>query len=106
MRNGFLPRREILTGIGPVEVQVPKARDRAGRGRVFRSELVPRWLARERSAGEAAVPPERAPARAPILQCLFEGLKLRETREPDLDRALLSAALHEFVPLLLKPQRR
>jgi hypothetical protein len=43
------------------------------------------------------------PARALMLQCLVEGLKVRETREPGLDRALLSAALHEFVPLLLKP---
>ena len=43
------------------------------------------------------------PGRALLLQCLFEGLKLRETREPELDRELLSAALHEFVPLLLKP---
>ena len=27
VRNGYLPEREILTGIGPVSVQVPKVRD-------------------------------------------------------------------------------
>ena len=36
-----------------------------------------------------------------IVQCLVEGLKVRETREPNLDRALLAEALHEFVPMLL-----
>lgn len=61
------------------------------------------WLTRDRSAGGHALPAAAAPGRALLLQCLFEGLKLRETREPDLDRALLSSALHEFVPLLLKP---
>ena len=61
------------------------------------------WLTRDRSAGGHALPAASAPGRALLLQCLFEGLKLRETREPELDRELLSAALHEFVPLLLKP---
>ncbi|MDY6972470.1 MAG: transposase [Thermodesulfobacteriota bacterium] len=28
VRNGYLPEREIQTGIGPVEVKVPRARDR------------------------------------------------------------------------------
>lgn len=68
----------------------------------LRSALVG-WLARARSSGGEAVPIAQAPARALILQCLFEGLKLRETREPDLDRELLARALREFVPLLLKP---
>ena len=36
VRNGFLPRRNVQTGIGPVPVQVPRVRDRA----------VPRSLAR------------------------------------------------------------
>ncbi|MBK8639597.1 MAG: hypothetical protein IPN92_15465 [Chromatiaceae bacterium] len=30
VRNGYLPAREILTPVGPVEVQVPKVRDRSG----------------------------------------------------------------------------
>jgi len=28
VRNGYLPEREIQTGIGPVAVRVPRARDR------------------------------------------------------------------------------
>ena len=31
VRNGYLPEREILTGIGPVSVRAPKVRDRSGR---------------------------------------------------------------------------
>lgn len=49
------------------------------------------------------LPADIAPARALMLQTLVEGLKLRETREPDLDRALLRAALEDVVPLLLNP---
>ena len=29
VRNGYLPQRAILTGVGPVEVKKPKARDRS-----------------------------------------------------------------------------
>ena len=61
------------------------------------------WLVRSKRDGGHGLPAEAAPARALILQCLFEGLKLRETREPQLDRALLTAALQEFVPRLLNP---
>ncbi len=61
------------------------------------------WLMRDKQAGGHELPADLAPARALLLQCLFEGLKLRETREPQLDRTLLTAALREFVPLLLKP---
>jgi transposase-like protein len=28
VRNGYLPEREIMTGIGPVDIKVPKTRDR------------------------------------------------------------------------------
>ena len=30
VRNGYLPSREILTGIGPVRVRVPRTRDMSG----------------------------------------------------------------------------
>ena len=30
VRNGYLPKREILTGIGPVSVHIPKIRSRDG----------------------------------------------------------------------------
>jgi transposase-like protein len=44
VRNGFQPEREVLTGIGAVPVKVPKVRDRSGKGRVFHSALVPRYV--------------------------------------------------------------
>jgi hypothetical protein len=32
VRNGYLPGREVLTGAGPIQVKVPKVRDRSGSG--------------------------------------------------------------------------
>jgi transposase-like protein len=55
VRNGYQPPREILTGLGPVAVQLPKVRDRAGRGRVFHSQLVPRYV-RKAASVEAVLP--------------------------------------------------
>lgn len=55
VRNGHLPGREVLTGIGPVRVQVPKVRDRTGEGAVFHSKLVPPYVRRSRSV-DAALP--------------------------------------------------
>ena len=49
VRNGYLPEREILTGVGPVEIQVPKTRDRSGQGIHFRSELLPPYIKRSKS---------------------------------------------------------
>ena len=49
VRNGYLPEREILTGIGPVEIQVPKTRDRSGQGIHFRSKLLPPYIKRSKS---------------------------------------------------------
>jgi len=55
VRNGYLPSREILTGVGPVEVRVPRTRDRSGSGRRFRSELLPPYL-RKTNRVEAVIP--------------------------------------------------
>ena len=55
VRNGYLPSREILTGIGPVRVRVPRTRDRSGAGRCFRSELLPPYLKKARRV-EAVIP--------------------------------------------------
>ena len=41
VRNGYLPAREIQTGIGPVTVQIPKVRSKMGEPVTFRSALVP-----------------------------------------------------------------
>ena len=52
MRNGYLPARTITTGVGEVEVQVPKVRDRTGSGIKFNSSLLPPYLKRARSVEE------------------------------------------------------
>jgi len=48
VRNGYQPRRDIETGIGPVSVRVPKVRSRTGQQAVFHSCIVPRYLRRAR----------------------------------------------------------
>jgi len=63
--------------------------------------LLVEWLAHNADAGPAAQ--AAAPARALMLQIIFEGLRVRETREPDLDRGLLAAALRQCLPALLGP---
>ena len=55
VRNGHLPQREVLTGMGPVSVRVPKVRDRSAEGAVFHSTLVPPYVRRARSV-DAALP--------------------------------------------------
>jgi len=56
VRHGFLPEREVMTGIGKVPVQVPRVRDR---GTVksaekirFRSALIPPYLRKSKSVEE------------------------------------------------------
>ena len=55
VRNGYLPAREILTGVGPVPVKVPKVRSRTGEPVVFRSSLVPPYVRKARRV-ETALP--------------------------------------------------
>jgi putative transposase len=52
VRNGYLPERTIMTGVGEVAVQVPKVRDRTGSGIKFNSSLLPPYLKRSRSVEE------------------------------------------------------
>jgi len=49
VRNGYLPQREVLSGIGSVPVKMPRARDRSGEGVRFRSSLVPPYVRRSKS---------------------------------------------------------
>jgi len=49
VRNGYLPERELMTGLGPVDIQVPKTRDRSGAGRHFSSALLPPYIKRTKS---------------------------------------------------------
>ena len=55
VRNGYLPAREIQTGLGPVTVQIPKVRAKSGEPVTFRSALVPPYVRKTRSL-EAALP--------------------------------------------------
>ena len=46
VRHGHLPERDVMTGIGPVRVKVPRVRDRgAGEDRItFTPSILPRYL--------------------------------------------------------------
>lgn len=52
VRNGYLPARTITTGVGEVEIQVPKVRDRSQSGIKFNSLLLPPYLKRSQSVEE------------------------------------------------------
>lgn len=52
VRNGYLPARTVQTGLGDIEVKVPKVRDRSGNGIKFNSKLVPPYLKRAQSIEE------------------------------------------------------
>lgn len=49
VRNGYLPEREVQTGIGAVRVKVPRVRDRSGRGIRFHSALLPPYIRQSKS---------------------------------------------------------
>jgi putative transposase len=55
VRNGYLPEREVQTGIGAVSVSVPRVRDRSGQGIRFHSSILPPYMRRSRSV-EALLP--------------------------------------------------
>ena len=56
VRNGSLPPRKILTGIGPLEVQQPRVRDRRASDKlIFSSHILPRYLRRVPSV-DALIP--------------------------------------------------
>jgi transposase-like protein len=45
VRNGYLPEREVLTGVGPLPVTKPRVRDKTGE-RKFTSKILPSFLRR------------------------------------------------------------
>ena len=58
VRNGHLPQRQIQTGIGSVDVQVPRVHDRMGEDGqriLFHSKLLPPYLCKSKSI-EALLP--------------------------------------------------
>ena len=56
VRNGYLPEREVMTGVGPVAVQQPRVRVRPSADGTevppFRSKILPPYLRRARSIEE------------------------------------------------------
>ena len=46
VRNGYLPERNIQTGIGEISVSVPRVRDRGDEGIKFTSSLIPQYMRR------------------------------------------------------------
>ncbi len=55
VRNGHHPEREILTGLGKVEVKVPKIRSREGEPESFQSLIAPPYIRRAATL-DAAIP--------------------------------------------------
>jgi transposase-like protein len=52
IRNGFLPEQTIQTGLGDIDIQVPKIRDKSKQGIKFNSLLIPPYLKRTESIEE------------------------------------------------------
>jgi len=54
VRNGYLPERTIVTGVGAVQVQQPRVHDRrpAGEREVFHSKILPPYLRKTKSLEE------------------------------------------------------
>lgn len=52
IRNGYLPKRTVQTGVGDVEVHIPKVRDKSHQGIKFNSLLIPPYLKRTESIEE------------------------------------------------------
>ena len=54
VRNGYLPERKITTGVGPIEVQQPRVRDRrsADQAEPFTSKILPPYLRKTKSIEE------------------------------------------------------
>jgi len=61
------------------------------------------WLQRDAAAGGYGLDAEQARGAALVLQCLWEGMKVREARQPDFDHEALQAALLQCLPALLQP---
>ena len=70
---------------------------------ILRTEFA-RWLGRSREQGGLGLSPAKARAAALMIQCLVDGLRVRQLREPDVDRTLVKRALEEFLPPMLRPR--
>ncbi len=53
VRNGYLPERDILTGIGQIKIKMPRLRDRGfGERKIFKSSLIPPYMRRTATINE------------------------------------------------------
>lgn len=54
VRNGYLPERELLTGIGAVKIKMPRVRDRGTDSEkiLFKSSLIPAYMRRTATLNE------------------------------------------------------
>lgn len=52
VRNGYLPERNIQTGIGDICVKIPRVRDRNRSGIQFTSNLIPKYMRRTKNIEE------------------------------------------------------
>jgi|GEM_PF-1724605 len=59
VRNGYLPERDVVTGIGPVSVKVPKVRSRTEERVVFRSSLVPPYVRKAKRGSGVVIDPKK-----------------------------------------------
>lgn len=99
------------SGMSPslfLEISAEASRDPTVAAAVRDSDLslrqaLGKWLTRPREQGGLALSAERAGQVMLIIQCLWEGLLVRHTRDPDLDAAQLKAGLTLVLPLLLQP---
>jgi transposase-like protein len=55
VRSGYLPERELQTGLGPITVKIPKVRAKTGEPVTFQSALVPPYVRKTKTL-EAALP--------------------------------------------------
>jgi transposase-like protein len=55
VRKGYLPERELQTGVGPVTIRIPKIRSKTGKPVTVQSALVPPYVRKTKSL-EAALP--------------------------------------------------
>jgi transposase-like protein len=55
VRNGYLPERDLQTGLGPIRVRIPKVRSKTGEPVSFQSVLVPPYI-RKTPSLQAAIP--------------------------------------------------
>lgn len=71
-RNGYLPEREIQTGIGQINVKIPKVRSRTDESFIFKSSLISPYVRKSKS-----------------LECVIPWLYLKKISSGDVEDPLM-----------------